>query len=99
VSRPGPNVPVPHDTVGGYTNHRCRCELCTAAQREYQQRLRARYLERPREDLAHGTYNAYANYGCRCDACREAHNAYLPATQGAGACVVTAVLAHVLATT
>lgn len=25
-----------HGTVGGYTNHGCRCDLCRKAQREYQ---------------------------------------------------------------
>jgi hypothetical protein len=26
---------IPHGTRGGYTNHRCRCDLCRHAQREY----------------------------------------------------------------
>jgi hypothetical protein len=24
-----------HGTVGGYTNHKCRCDACTQAQRDY----------------------------------------------------------------
>lgn len=31
---------IPHGTFGGYTNHRCRCDLCRAANREHQRRRR-----------------------------------------------------------
>lgn len=29
-----PSTPTPHGTSGGYTNHRCRCDLCKKAWRE-----------------------------------------------------------------
>lgn len=32
---------VPHGTLGGYTNHRCRCTPCRHANTEYRRRKRA----------------------------------------------------------
>lgn len=32
---------VPHGTLGGYTNHRCRCTPCRRANTEYRRRRRA----------------------------------------------------------
>lgn len=28
--------PIPHGTLGGYTNHGCRCDQCLEAHRDYQ---------------------------------------------------------------
>lgn len=48
--------PVPHGTIHGYNFHRCRCEDCTRARREYN----AGY----RQDNAEALRRAYlANYG------------------------------------
>lgn len=35
-----------HGTLGGYTNHRCRCEDCTRAQREWMRGYRRLHPER-----------------------------------------------------
>ena len=32
--RPIPNKPIPHGTIGAYTNYRCRCDECRSAWRE-----------------------------------------------------------------
>jgi hypothetical protein len=34
-------TPIPHGTIGGYTNHACRCDLCKQAQKDYRLRKRA----------------------------------------------------------
>lgn len=31
---------IPHGTLGGYTNHECRCDPCRAAKRSYERRRR-----------------------------------------------------------
>lgn len=61
---------------GGYTNHGCRCEVCRAAQRQYQADLRARYAVRlaAGEAVPHGSSSTYTNWGCRCPECRAAHS-------------------------
>jgi hypothetical protein len=76
--RPGDGDPR-HGTLGGYTNHRCRCPECREANRihcveEYIPRIRATGL--PDGDERHGTYNGYRNYRCRCEQCRAAHTEY-----------------------
>ncbi len=55
-----------HGTEGGYTCHRCRCDLCRTAANTA--RRRRRQHPHPKK---HGA-NAYAN-GCRCRACLDAH--------------------------
>lgn len=35
-------TPIKHGTLHGYTNRRCRCEACTAAQAKYNAARRAR---------------------------------------------------------
>jgi hypothetical protein len=69
-----------HGTHGGYTNHGCRCDLCTAANTEKQRAYRwrsgrnrpmAEYRASRTRTMNHGTRTAY-KYGCRCDECREA---------------------------
>ncbi|GAA4929055.1 hypothetical protein GCM10023224_05590 [Streptomonospora halophila] len=39
--------PIPHGTPGGYTHHGCRCDPCTAANRENCRRTRAARKETP----------------------------------------------------
>jgi hypothetical protein len=68
-----------HGTLGGYTNHHCRCVDCTEANtryyvEDYRPRIRAAGL--PDGDERHGSYNAYTNYQCRCVDCRAAHAEY-----------------------
>jgi hypothetical protein len=61
-----------------YTNLRCRCDVCRAANTEWQRRRRA---ERRKELAAgtahpeHGKASTYENWGCRCRSCTTAHNA------------------------
>lgn len=64
-----------HGTTGGYTNHKCRCDDCRAALREYQKERRRARIAEATPDHVHGTANGYGNYGCRCDACRAAWTA------------------------
>jgi phosphoribosyl 1,2-cyclic phosphodiesterase len=62
-----------HGTVGGYTNHDCRCPECTEAFRMGMAKYRARLQARPIPEKVHGTNSGYTNYGCRCPECTEAH--------------------------
>lgn len=62
-----------HGTTGGYTNHRCRCDDCRAANAETQRESKRRRLEKPIPYRVHGTANGYQNYQCRCELCRAAH--------------------------
>jgi len=62
-------------TVGGYTNHRCRCAACREAMRLYISKRRKRYAQLLRSGLVsvpHGNEHTYCNYRCRCDECTEA---------------------------
>lgn len=43
-----PNTPIPHGTLGGYTNHGCRCDDCRRANRENQRTYRDAHPERER---------------------------------------------------
>lgn len=54
-----------------YSNRKCRCEACSAAQREYGKRRRFRVFEGSK-DVEHGTANGY-KLGCRCILCKEAN--------------------------
>jgi hypothetical protein len=67
---PGETVAVvKHGTRTAYVYHRCRCDLCRAANtayyREWQAAAAPTYIR-------HGMESSYKNYGCRCDRCREA---------------------------
>lgn len=71
----------PHG-LGRYTNDKCRCETCRAANRAYhlkrshetgRRRPMEVYLAERRANLApHGTETRYTNQRCRCTECREA---------------------------
>jgi hypothetical protein len=72
---PAPPRPEPaHGTLSRYSNRRCRCDRCGAANARYQwAQAQARRGQVP-DHVAHGTGNAYTNYGCRCDDCRAAQS-------------------------
>lgn len=61
-----------HGTIGGYTNHSCRCEDCMAAMRAYRSRAKAGPIP---PTATHGL-STYQNYGCRCSECRAGRRAY-----------------------
>lgn len=61
-----------HGTAGGYTNHRCRCQACRAANAKEHQEASRRRSERPIPDHVHGSMNGYRNYRCGCEKCLEA---------------------------
>ena len=63
----------------GYTNHRCRCDICTEGNRLHHAQLRLVGREPPE----HGTPNGYNNYSCRCDPCTEAQSEYTRARRKA----------------
>jgi hypothetical protein len=66
---------IPHGTVNGYTNRRCRCTPCLQAERAYKAAWRAAHAgDVP--DGYHGRRSTYINRGCRCDPCREAAMRY-----------------------
>ena len=63
-----------HGTLGGYTNHKCRCDKCREANRIYNTGAKARRYASLKDplDARHGSTNFYGNYGCRCDRCTAA---------------------------
>lgn len=66
---------IPHGT-NGYTNYKCRCEVCKAAASAAAREDRLERQRRAREDpstVPHGTENGYTNYRCRCGLCTWAH--------------------------
>lgn len=67
-----------HGTLGGYTNHKCRCDRCRQVNTDYIYDIRTKRMVDglPPEDSRHGTDNGYTNYGCRCSECTAAHTAY-----------------------
>lgn len=82
--RPARKVEAAHGTPARYVHHRCRCDLCRQANREYQRQLSGRLAERRRHDpgsVPHGTTGGYRNWGCRCDACSMAHKTACAAYQ------------------
>lgn len=42
-----PKTPTPHGTIGGYNNHRCRCDECRAANTRNMRRYRDEKLTGP----------------------------------------------------
>ena len=71
-----PDKPIPHGTINGYANYKCRCDDCKAAQSE---RNRKQYTPRPREPkpIQHGTLSGYGTHKCRCDDCKAAQSEYM----------------------
>jgi hypothetical protein len=72
-----------HGTLGGYTNHHCRCDRCLEAHRVYQREQSWRSgRRRPMADylaeLPPRTHGIRATYtkGCRCEPCRQAERDY-----------------------
>lgn len=73
--------PIPHGTPSGWHYHRCRCEVCVEARREYKRAERVRQLAG--FDPAwyeHGRTETY-QAGCDCEACAEAMRAWLAERQ------------------
>lgn len=64
-----------HGTLGGYTNHACRCDDCREAHAKAQSAARTRRSQEDQSKVPHGTPGGYVNYRCRCDECRAAHAA------------------------
>lgn len=64
-----------HGTINGYVNHMCRCDLCTDANTEEQQKQRSKRALREPPPESHGTPSCYVNWKCRRPECREAYNA------------------------
>jgi hypothetical protein len=79
-----------HGTLGGYTNHRCRCPECTVANRDYNAKKRASYAEKREAgqmpEWRHGTQSGYTNWGCRCESCRNARVNAPAREAGGGRC-------------
>jgi alcohol dehydrogenase class IV len=62
-----------------YTNHKCRCDECRAANADYMKRRRAErvsLLAQGLVDPVHGKATTYANYRCHCGPCLAAWAAY-----------------------
>ncbi len=55
-----------------YVNHKCRCEVCRAANSAWQREAIARRNKAIPEHV-HG-YGGYHNYGCRCETCTAANS-------------------------
>lgn len=71
MSRPRTdNGNIPHGTVGGYTNHRCRCPECTAATAE-SKRARVWRQSQPSSVIPHGTEEGWKVWRCPCEACQS----------------------------
>lgn len=81
-----PPADAQHGQISTYSNHKCRCESCRAANAAYQRALLARYREAGGRGQ-HGTAYRYQT-GCRCTECRAAHAAadreYRQSRRGSG---------------
>ena len=59
AANPKPSSPTPHGTIGGYTNHHCRCAPCTAvASKNHARYMAANPAQRERARLYSIKYNA-----------------------------------------
>ena len=80
---------IEHGKRQTYVHHKCRCDDCTAANREYLRQYRAANRDKIRasktrysaklkksKDIPHGTRYGYSDFGCRCDECKAANTAY-----------------------
>ncbi|WNM66168.1 endonuclease [Microbacterium Phage DejaVu] len=61
-----------HGKYSTYTNGKCRCEKCRAANAEYARSRKRKSVKNGDQPPAHGTTNGYYNYSCRCEACKAA---------------------------
>jgi hypothetical protein len=66
----------------GYSNYRCRCDECRAANTAAQSKYRDRLAQSDPDAIPHGTTNGYDNFRCRCDECRDAKAVARAASQG-----------------
>lgn len=60
-----------HGTITGYQYHKCRCDECKEAARDYKRQYKARLLTTLNahpDDPRHGKLGSY-QAGCRCDSC------------------------------
>lgn len=64
-----------HGMPSTYTNHRCRCEPCTAANTRRVLASRAKRDASTLPPEAHGKASTYGNWRCRCVACTAAWTA------------------------
>lgn len=63
-----------HGTIGGTTNHKCKCLACRTVWKQYTlQARKERAANVSPGDPRHGNANFYLNHGCRCAECRAAH--------------------------
>ena len=66
---------VKHGSRTTYNVHKCRCEKCRAANREYVRVWMRNEYHKVRKDKrqphVHGTLRSYSFYGCRCSACKR----------------------------
>jgi hypothetical protein len=70
---------IPHGTIGGYTNHCCRCRACRDVWADYCADLRDVREDRLAKEpslIKHGTTSSYDNWKCRCRPCKDANAAY-----------------------
>lgn len=67
-----------HGTSGGYTNHKCRCDLCRLAWNKYCREMRARRGRRFLVEAGEGDHGKEKTYqrGCSCPKCKSAHARY-----------------------
>lgn len=67
-----------HGTSTGYSNHKCRCDLCSTYQKNYDKarRTRLKNAEIVGDEYWHGTPNGYNTYNCRCYSCSQAHKKF-----------------------
>ena len=74
MRHPIPKTPIPHGTLGGYTNHSCRCAECRAANTAHNlRRRRERNALLAADDPRHGKETTYFNHACRCEPCKAAN--------------------------
>lgn len=66
--------PIPHGTLSGYTNHKCRCDDCRHAMATYNRELRRSKGIQPPKRAQHGSPSKY-RAGCRCEECVAAKSA------------------------
>jgi hypothetical protein len=59
-----------------YQRHKCRCDICRAANTENCRQSRANAKARAKRDprlIPHGTVVGYGYWGCSCSDCRKAN--------------------------